>query len=284
MFRRSYEDSWRDIDSINDTYARTEDVTNSWSVDKEDSLGHFEEDGDSDAREVDYTTFLEQTAIRDRLHSDKNKPESVASATVTSKNDPVIIETVIEEGVTSFSANPSLAESGKSTARSRAAMSKEEEKEIEGLYAKVSDVRRHRAGDNKVRTGSSSATSSISGSVSSMNSRPPSLPPPLRLSNGSEHDPGKDDIDGDDLHLITSQIQTLEARKSHLGSYEINRVATSPKSPLSPGLTRSIEPKKSGNIRTLSLLISIIWVLLIGSFFFITLYEDFILNPMIDHL
>ncbi|RUS72899.1 hypothetical protein EGW08_019344 [Elysia chlorotica] len=253
MFRRSYEDSWRDIDSINDNYARPEEVTNSWSVDNEDSLGHFEEDGDLDARAVDYTTFLEQSALRDGKQSNKSRPSSGAPAKVASKNDPVIIETVIEESVTSFSKSPPV----KSARSPRTSMSKEEEREIEGLYAKVSDVGRRRAGDSKMRTGSGSTASSISGSVSSVNSRPPSLPPPLRMSNGSEQDASKDDSDEDGIHLITSQIQTLEARKSHLGSYEITRVATSPKSPLSPdssekskmGTWSSLKKKLKGSLR-----------------------------------
>ena len=232
MFRRSQEDSWRDMETINVNSHRTEETANSWSVDNEDSLGHFAEDGDLDA--VDYMTFLQQSTLRERQPSQKSKPAPLPPLKTEAKDDSVVIETELEEGVTSFSANSPSPDSLKSEVSTRV-MSREEE-ELEGLYAKVSDVRMRRAGDSRTRIGSSSTTSSMTGSSSSTNGRPPSLPPPLRMSNGSGHGLERDESDEDELHLITSQIQTLEARKSHLGSYEINRVANSPKSPLSPGL------------------------------------------------
>lgn len=242
MFRRSYGDSWRDIDAINDNDTRTE--TNSWSVDNEDSLGHYDEDQDSDAPEVDYTTFLEQNALRERQHPTKTKPAPVAPVKVKAKDEPVFIETVIEESVTSFSAKAL-----------QAAEPATNSDDIDGLYATVSNVGRRPAGDTRIRTGSSSTSSSVSSP--SMNSKPPSLPPPLKLSNGDGHQLGKEDSDEDEVHLLASQIKTLEARKSHLGSYEINRVATSPKSPLSSdsseksklGTWSSLKKKLKGSLR-----------------------------------
>ncbi|GFR78296.1 PDZ domain containing 7, partial [Elysia marginata] len=249
MFRRSYEESWRDIDAIHDNDTRTE--ANSWSVDNEDSLGHFEDEVDSDAPAVDYTTFLEQNALRNRQFSKKTKPAPLASVNVAAKDEPVIIETVIEESVTSFSATAPQGEPVAPEGSRR----EEQDNDIDGMYAKVSDVGWRRVDSNLMRTGSSSTTSSVSGS--SINGRPPSLPPPLKLSNGNGHDIGKEESDEDEVHLIASQIQTLEARKSHLGSYEINRVATSPKSPLSPDSTEkskmgtwsSLKKKLKGSLR-----------------------------------
>lgn len=251
MFCRNYEDSWQQVDAINDNHIPSDP---SWTIDSKDSLEHLNHDSDMSDSGLDYSTFLEKSIAKTEREEEEalyrhaandNKINYIASI---SSNGVPVIETVIEESVTSFHTNS-----------------------YEQPYASV------KVSANNNHSSNGSLNNNINHSSKKMNTKPAPMSPASSISSYSEHqhvvvldgkkrqgaaeskkfskklsrapdtpsqssgsDPSSvanGNIDNDHVNHLASQIKQLEARKSHLGTWEITRVAgeSSPSLPSSPG-------------------------------------------------
>ncbi|XP_012944405.1 uncharacterized protein LOC101849653 [Aplysia californica] len=287
MYRRSYEDSWKELDNITDAddhHTETQ-MANSWSVDNKDSLGHFRHGSDHSEHAVDYTTFLQQSALREQQRQEiqqqqqqqhqqqqqqhqqqqqqhqqqQHQQQQLRSSIIShgyiesvNNNEPVIetfiedgedipvIETVIEEAVTDFSASSPVftttSSAGRSPTPSRSSSQSRENGTSEHVYSEVAVTSVQRTRTNS-HSGESSPTAAIqpiyatvnkkrgsTGSVRSVGSgktrRAPEAPSGAKVvvSNG---------VTENNLDEISTELRRLQTRQSTLGFREISRVAGS---------------------------------------------------------
>lgn len=229
MFRRSYEDSWKDIDTVSNSHAHLDSLTKSWPADKADSISRYHQDSDLSDEVIDYTTFLEQTALK-KQHEVKTHERQVNQATeFLNDNDNVVVETIVEEEFTSF---PSQIQPS-THSESDVFLSESTDR----VYSQVQDLTGKARPVVNSHTNSNASSSSHSSPIySTVDKRSRSS---RSESFGSEKISGvmgngiyssnsnKSHNDGDRIEsdVIASQIKRLEARKSHLGSWEITRMA-----------------------------------------------------------
>ncbi|KAK0055246.1 whirlin, partial [Biomphalaria pfeifferi] len=232
-FRRHYEDSWQDIESIKENFTREEeDMTSSW-INNNSSSNHRRQDSDL-SDQLDYTTFLEQSALRAKLEGRKSASQEVSSVEI--HHEPVI-ETFVEESVTDFSMSPRSPEHRVAVLPSEAltsfgspktskpsspqhshyaemdSFSRERVTTTEGIYSQVNDLTGRPPIEVYHQTNSidsSSASSSpVYASVHKMAK--------LNKNNG-----GRDEISEE---IFKSQLERLQERQSNLSTWEISKVA-----------------------------------------------------------
>ncbi|BFY98766.1 hypothetical protein BsWGS_01805 [Bradybaena similaris] len=218
MFRRNRDDTWQDIDSVSENYAYSR---KSWAAEKSDSLRNFHDDSDLSDHVLDYATFLEHAAIKERQEK-KEKPQRPETSSFL-KDDTVVIETVIEDKVTSFTSNPntsSFSESDESVSETS-----------NQIYSQVQDLTgKTRPGHSRSSTSSSSHSIPIYATVNkrSSSNNAESMKELDEVSFGvRSSDNRMDNGDREETivkEVIASQIERLEARKSSLGTKEITRV------------------------------------------------------------
>ncbi|CAG5122868.1 unnamed protein product, partial [Candidula unifasciata] len=217
MFRRNQDDTWQDIDSVSENYAYSH---KSWAAEKTDSLRNYHDDSDLSDHVLDYATFLEHAAMKEQ--QEKKVKSQRAETSSFLKDDSVVIETVIEERVTSFAADPSS---------SSFARYEETSDNTDQIYSQVQDLTgKARPGHSRSSTSSSTHSipvyATVNKKASSNNTE--SLRELDVISFGvhsSDSRLGNSDREETIVkEVIASQIERLEARKSSLGTKEITRM------------------------------------------------------------